>query len=212
MMNKSIYRSAILMVAGLICLSEAFSQVDTLYSSDHKISEIGTFVDGFKHGHWKSYYPDGTLEAEGKFRHGLRTGVWTWYHDNGVMSSLEEWQGGRYISGEYWDSSGNPSDVYEVLTHAEYPGGIEKFKRMISKSIIYPEDILEEGIEGRVILEFQINHRGELVNPVVTEQVHPALDEEALRVLNLSNLWIPAKFHGESIAIQLTMPIYFALE
>ena len=71
---------------------------------------------------------------------------------------------------------------------------------------------MKKGIEGRVILEFQINHRGELVNPVVAEQVHPALDQEALRVVRLSDLWIPARFHGERTAIQLTMPIYFALE
>lgn len=82
---------------------------------------------------------------------------------------------------------------------------------MIVEKIEYPEEAIDKGLEGRVVLKFRINSRGELVNPVIAERAHPKLNTEALRVVQLSDLWIPAEFHGVRTSTSYTFPISFAL-
>jgi TonB family protein len=193
-------------------LSPAIGQRDTLYSEDGTVQEVGILRDGLKNGYWVSYYPDGELRSEGNFEDGYRVGQWRWYHENGKLCSIEKWRNGIYWKGQYWDSEGNQSDITEVLTHPEYPGGIEAFTNMIIENIKYPEKVLEEGVEGRVVLTFHITPSGKLVNPVVKKRAHPELDKEALRVIQLSDLWIPAEFHGVKTFSKYTFPITFALQ
>jgi TonB family protein len=212
MVRRPSYISFLLISTSLLCFVSTFGQVDTLYSADGSILEIGVMEDGFKDGSWVSYYPGGNVRSEGEFNKGYRVGEWIWYHENGAVCSVEKWRKGVYKKGDYWDENGNQSDISEVLTNPEYPGGIEAFTKMIIENIEYPEEIIDKGIEGRVVLKFHINSRGQLVNPVVAEHAHPKLNEEALRVVQLSDLWIPAEFHGVRTSTSYTFPISFALQ
>lgn len=206
------YRIALLLLAGLLSPENGYGQADTLYAVDGSLKEVGTLVDGFKDGLWIAYYPGGSMKARGSFDMGYKTGQWIWYHENGEVSSVEKWNRGRYRQGSYWDDQGNPSDISEVFTDPQYPGGIEAFTKMIVENIRYPEEIVEKGLEGRVVLEFRISSNGRLVNPKPIESAHPELDREAIRVVLLSDLWIPATFHGKRTSSSYTFPISFALQ
>ena len=212
MQIRSVNPKIITTIAGLLCILFLHGRVDTLFSENGTIQEIGIMQDGFKDGPWTSYFPDGNIRSEGEFNKGFRIGEWTWYHENGTICAIEKWRRGVFRKGDYWDRNGNPSDINEVLTHPEYPGGIEAFTKMIVENIIYPEEALEAEIEGRVVLEFQISPAGRLINPSIAERAHPDLNREALRVVQLSDSWIPAKFHGQSTSAQYTFPISFALQ
>lgn len=174
--------------------------------------EVGTLADGLKDGYWKSFYQSGKIRSEGKFEMGVRTGQWIWYHDNGRTKAVELWKDGIYAEGKYWDRRGKKSDIREALTTPEYPGGIEAFSRMIAENIRYPEALMMEGVEGSVLVEFRIGPSGRVLRPVVLESVHPALDQEALRVVGLSGKWIPSEFHGVRTTTRYTIPITFALK
>ena len=41
--------------------------------------------DGNREGHWKDFYPDGSLKAEGNYDNGKQTGEWKYYHANGKI-------------------------------------------------------------------------------------------------------------------------------
>jgi TonB family protein len=211
LLHKLTYRIIILAISGFMCLA-GYGQSDTLYADDGSILAVGTLEDGLKTGWWISYYPDGNVKSHGTFKNGFKVGEWTWYHPNSRISSIEIWKAGVYDRGKYWDENGKPSDIYEVLTNPQYPGGIEAFTQMISENIIYPEEVYDEGIEGRVVLEFTITAGGRLVNPVVKEPAHPELDEEALRAVQLSGTWTPAKFHDLRVPSRYEIPITFALQ
>ena len=205
------YLIFLLVFASFVCIDTVHGQADTLYSADGSVLEVGELVDGFKDGEWLSYYPNGNIRSKGLFKNGFRVGEWTWYHENGTICSMEKWKKGIYKKGDYWDPDGKQSDISEVLTNPEYPGGMEAFTKMIVEKIEYPEEAIDKGLEGRVVLKFRINSRGELVNPEVAEKAHPKLDKEALRVVQLSDLWIPAEFHGVKTTTSYTFPISFAL-
>lgn len=205
------YRYISLAVLGLFCLCAAYGQGDTLRYTNGSY-EVGVILDGLKDGQWNSYYADGSLRAEGSFDLGLREGQWIWYHENGRTKAIEKWKNGMYRKGHYWDDLGHESDISVALTNPEYPGGIQAFTRLISDNLVYPEQVQNEGVEGRVVLQFQISASGRLINPVVAEPVHPELEEEALRVIQLSDRWTPAEFHGVRTTTQYTFPISFALQ
>jgi TonB family protein len=208
----SLLRKFILFAIGIACISTGYGQSDTMYFDSGAVKGAGDLKDGYKDGIWVSYFEDGAVRSKGPFNMGFREGEWIWYHENGMVCAIEQWKGGIYRRGEYWDNEGKQSDISEVLSHPEYPGGIEAFTRLIAENIVYPERVKLEGIEGRVVLRFQISPGGRLVNPVITKPAHPELDREALRVVQLSGEWIPAEFHGMKTVSQYTFPITFALQ
>ena len=211
MIRQLIYRIMMTVLALLISMGTVAAQDNTLHHADGSY-ETGILKDGFKDGYWMSYYPDGTVSSEGNFEEGLRVGQWIWYHSNGNTKGIEKWKNGMYAGGAYWDEKGKESDISQVLSSPEYPGGMEAFKQMIANNLQYPEQMQLEGVEGCVVLQFQICANGELIKPKVTKNVHPELDEEALRVIQLSDAWIPGEFHGRKTTTQYTVPITFALQ
>jgi TonB family protein len=211
-LRKISYRIWLIVLSGLIWTGSALAQTDTLYDADGNVSETGTMVDGYKDGLWMAYYPGGQVKAKGSFDRGYKTGQWIWYHENGEISSVEKWNRGIYKQGQYWDDKGNPSDISEVFTDPQYPGGIEAFTRMITENIQYPEDVMSQGLEGRVVLKFRIDSNGRLVNPKPISTGHPELEKEAMRVVMLSDRWVPATFHGKRTSSMYTFPITFALQ
>lgn len=58
-----------------------------------------------------------------------------------------------------WSSEG----IFTIVEYsAEFPGGIQEYKKYISKNLIYPEKELRNGISGKVFLEFVINKDGSI--------------------------------------------------
>ncbi len=51
------------------------------------LSAEGVFRQGIRHGEWKTYRDDGSLQSKGVFAMGLRTGVWEAYDPQGVVLS-----------------------------------------------------------------------------------------------------------------------------
>lgn len=211
MLRRVSYRVLMTVVTLLLCVAMVAGQEDTLHNADGSY-ETGLLKDGFKDGYWMSYYPDGCVRSEGNFEEGVRVGQWIWYHANGKTKGIEKWKNGMYAKGAYWDDEGSKSDISEVLSSPEYPGGMEAFKQMIASNLRYPESVQLEGVEGCVVLQFQICANGELIRPQVTKNAHPQLDEEALRVIQLSDAWIPGEFHGRKTTTRYTFPITFALQ
>ncbi len=91
-------------------------------------------------------------------------------------------------------------------------GGQEKFRQWIHSNLRYPEIAAENGISGRVFVQFAVNSNGELVDAKVVRGVDPALDAEALRVVKSSPKWSPGKQRGKPVKVQFTFPIVFVLQ
>jgi TonB family protein len=96
----------------------------------------------------------------------------------------------------------------------EFNGGdpAQEFRKYISKNLEYPLIASENGISGRVIVQFQVNERGKVTDAVVVRSVDPALDKEAIRVVMSSPKWKPGKHEGKKVKILFTFPINFNLE
>jgi periplasmic protein TonB len=100
-----------------------------------------------------------------------------------------------------------------VEENATFMGGdLESFRAWILEHLKYPESAAEMGIEGKVILSFVINSKGTVENTKVLRGVDPALDQEAIRVIQSSPKWVPGKQGGKAVKQQFTIPIAFKLQ
>ncbi len=90
--------------------------------------------------------------------------------------------------------------------------GQEGFRQWIAKNLRYPEIAAENGISGKVYVQFAVNSKGQVVDGVVVRGVDPALDKEAVRVVMASPKWAPGKQRGKSVKVQFTFPINFVLQ
>ncbi|HNV81799.1 MAG: TonB family protein [Tenuifilaceae bacterium] len=91
-------------------------------------------------------------------------------------------------------------------------GDINAFRNYIAKSIKYPESAAENGIQGKVIVSFIVEADGKVTNVKVVRGIDPALDQEAVRVIESSPKWQPGKQRGKPVRVNLTFPVVFKLE
>ena len=94
----------------------------------------------------------------------------------------------------------------------EFTGGMRECMNFLSKNIKYPTTAQENGIQGRVIVQFVVNTDGSIVEPKVVRGVDPELDAEALRVISIMPKWKPGKQKGEAVRVKYTIPVMFRLQ
>ena len=67
----------------------------------------------------------------------------------------------------------------------EYPGGPKEMGKFIQQNLRYPERAMEAEAEGTVVVEFDIDYKGDVVATRVLQSVGHGCDEEACRVVKL---------------------------
>lgn len=87
-----------------------------------------------------------------------------------------------------------------------------EFRKYIGQNLRYPDIAAENGISGRVIVQFAVSSKGKVVDAVVVAGVDPALDKEAIRVVMTSPSWTPGKQRGKAVKVLFTFPINFVLQ
>lgn len=94
----------------------------------------------------------------------------------------------------------------------EFPGGEAALRRFIANSIKYPQIAQENGIQGRVYVQFVVERDGSVSSASVARGVDPSLDREALRVVNTLPKWKPGLQRGKPVKVSYTVPINFVLQ
>ena len=87
-----------------------------------------------------------------------------------------------------------------------------EFRKYIAQNLQYPEIAAENGVSGRVIVQFAVDRTGKVVDAVVVRSVDSALDKEAIRVVMSSPKWTPGKQRGKAVKVLFTFPINFVLQ
>lgn len=93
----------------------------------------------------------------------------------------------------------------------EFPGGRDQLNKYYESNLRYPEVAIENGIQGRVIVQFIVNTDGSISDATVIRSVDPACDEEALRVINSMPHWTPGQTNGKNVRVRYTLPVTFRL-
>ena len=105
-----------------------------------------------------------------------------------------------------------PVSIAMVEQKPEFPGGEAEMYKWLSNNIVYPSAASEEGVQGRVVVEFVVGKDGSITNVRVVRPRHPALDKEALRVVKAMPKWMPGRNNGQPVKVTYTLPVTFKLQ
>ena len=93
----------------------------------------------------------------------------------------------------------------------EFPGGQVELMKFINENLRYPATAIENGIQGRVMVQFVVKKDGSVDDVTVLHGVDSALDQEAIRVCKTLPKFIPGKQNGQPVNVWFTLPIIFNL-
>lgn len=105
-----------------------------------------------------------------------------------------------------------PVSIAMVEQKPSFPGGEAAMYQWLSSNIQYPAVASEEGIQGRVVVEFVVGKDGSITNVKVLRPRHPALDKEAVRVIKAMPKWVPGRNNGQPVKVTYTLPVTFKLQ
>ncbi len=103
-------------------------------------------------------------------------------------------------------------EIFVVVENMpEFPGGEMALRRYINTAIKYPTIAQENGIQGKVFINFVVDRDGSISNAKIFRGVDPSIDKEALRVVMSLPKWKPGMQRGKTVRVSYTVPISFQL-
>lgn len=107
----------------------------------------------------------------------------------------------------------NKEDVFvRVEQMPQFPGGEKALMEFIQQTIVYPQEARDAGLEGMVVIQFNVNEDGSLSDAEIARGVGLGCSEEALRVVKSMPDWIPGKQNGKNVKVKFTLPVRFKLK
>jgi len=128
---------------------------------------------------------------------------WSWVVSLVVLFSLN--QSCQYFS--------DPDKVYDHVEIMPKPAsGFASLKWYVTQNLIYPEEAKEQGISGKVLVQFVVNQDGSISEIEIIEGIGFGCDQESVRVILASAPWEPGLRRGEPVRVRLVLPVEFVLE
>ena len=90
-------------------------------------------------------------------------------------------------------------------------GDANQFSKWVNSRLEYPEIAKENGVQGRVTLQFTVEKDGSVTKVKVLRGVDPSLDKEAVRVVSMSPKWSPGNQRDRAVPVTYTFPVIFQL-
>ena len=106
-----------------------------------------------------------------------------------------------------------PEKVFTAVEQMpQFPGGDAALMKYLSNNINYPQVAMENGVQGRVIVQFVVTKNGTVGEVKVIRSVDRDLDKEAVRLCKSLPKFIPGKMNGQAVNVWYTLPITFKLQ
>ena len=90
-------------------------------------------------------------------------------------------------------------------------GDANTFSRWISQHVNYPEIAQQNGVQGRVTVQFTVMKDGSVGGVKLLRGIDPYLDKEALRVVASSPRWEPGRQRDRAVNVTYQFPVVFTL-
>lgn len=130
---------------------------------------------------------------------------------------LELWQNKEKASdgGGIYVGENIPTEETEihsmVVQQAEYPGGEQALMNYLNKRLIYPSSAINQGICGRVTVQFLVTATGDVNDIVILRGTNTILDTAAAYAVSQIKGMSPAKQQGNNVASYYTVPLTFKI-
>ncbi len=105
----------------------------------------------------------------------------------------------------------NPLHFRVVEDMPQFPGGQAALVKYLTQHLRYPDTARRMNVQGKVAVTFIVEADGSLTDFDVAVPLHPACNNEALRVLRMMPKWTPGKQHGKPCRTMVCVPIVFKM-
>ncbi|MBQ7942030.1 MAG: energy transducer TonB [Muribaculaceae bacterium] len=106
-----------------------------------------------------------------------------------------------------------PEQVFTAVEQMpQFPGGDVALMKYLNENINYPQVAMENGVQGRVIVQFVVTKNGTIGEVKIIRSVDRDLDKEAVRLCKSLPKFIPGKMNGQAVNVWYTLPITFKLQ
>lgn len=100
--------------------------------------------------------------------------------------------------------------VLHVLEFAEKAPSIVGGLGAYYIHIQYPEEAIEQNIQGRLILDFVVEPDGKPSHIRVIQSLHPLCDSSAVAALQRTH-FVPGRQNGETVRVRMRLPVKFKI-
>ena len=98
-------------------------------------------------------------------------------------------------------------EVFDVVEQQPVlEGGLEG----LQGRVVYPDFARRAGIEGRVVVQFVVDERGNVVDPVAVQSPNDLLSEAAIKAVQESR-FTPGQQRGRPVKVRFAVPVTFRL-
>lgn len=91
-------------------------------------------------------------------------------------------------------------------------GGMKAFMEYIARNYDYPQQAIEAGVNGKVLVSFIVEKDGSLTDMKLIEDLGYGTGDAALHVLQNGQKWLPAIQNGKPVRVAYTLPIRLNLQ
>lgn len=135
----------------------------------------------------------------------------TYFHDNGKKKCVEKYEMRMISSRVNYDDNG-VFESSDKIVKPEAVGGLKAWNKHLISKLRYPREAFKAKAVGLVLVGFDVFEDGEIKNVKIINkgENHPALEEEAKRVVELFDKgWTPLTINGIPQKSLMTIPINF---
>ena len=106
-----------------------------------------------------------------------------------------------------------PEPVFQSVEQMpQFPGGEAALMKYLASHINYPPMAAENGIQGRVVVQFVVDKTGRVGEVKLARSVDKDLDNEAVRVCKSLPKFTPGRQNGQPVSVWYTLPVTFKLQ
>ena len=124
-----------------------------------------------------------------------------------------EMKNALYVRHSYGPDHDNVPKEDELDREPTFRGkGPQEFSKWVSAHLKYPKEARDAYSDGMVLVKFVVGRNGGVQEVEILKGSHPALNEEALRVVRKSPKWKPGMVDGHIVMKEFKLPIYFSID
>jgi len=131
--------------------------------------------------------------------------------DEGIVAPPVSDDGKGVVEAPKKDETDYDKTFTKVEIESEYPGGTAAWQRYLNKNLHYPQEAIDNEIQGTIVVQFIVDKEGN-VSDVEAISGPNELRDEAMRVIKKSGKWTPAVQNGRQVKSYKKQPIVFKLE
>jgi periplasmic protein TonB len=94
-----------------------------------------------------------------------------------------------------------------------YNGGQAAIENYINNNLEYPQEAIDNNVEGTVRVQFGIDENGKIANvKTIGDKIGYGLEEEAVRVISGMPGWTPGQVKGKNVKTWVVLPVTYRID